>query len=264
MHRTYEYRCLPTGRQRCALDELLEMTRQLYNAALQERRDAYRKAGKSVSYFDQCKALTQIRKDDPTWADISLQLGRGALKRVNLAFKDFFRRVKEKTQRAGYPRFKGKDRHRTLHLGPNYMLTHLVEQDGQPNGWATIQFKGLPGKVRVWLYRPIPDEAEQKDARLVKDAKGWKLQIVLALPDIPEQEPQKSLGIDVGIEKFLTTSDGEAIPNPRLLEKKLKVLRREQRSLEQFSPQCIVRGGWTSCPSGSLYPLRMPTPPALW
>ena len=35
-------------------------------------------------------------------------------------------------------------------------------------------------------------------------------------------------------------------------------------NLEQFSPQCIVRGGWTSCPSGPLYPLRTPTPPALW
>ncbi len=52
MHRTYESRCLPTGRQSRALDDLLELTRQLYNAALQEHRAAYQKGGKSVSYFD--------------------------------------------------------------------------------------------------------------------------------------------------------------------------------------------------------------------
>ena len=231
MHRTYEYRCLPTGRQSRALDELLELTRQLYNAALQERRDAYQKTGKSISYFDQCKALTQIRKDDPTWAAISLQIGRGALQRVHLAFQSFFRRVREKASRVGYPRFKSKDRHRTLHLGPNYHVTHMIGQDGQPNGWAILQFKGLPGKVRVWLHRPIPADAEQKATRLVKDAKGWKLQIVLAFPDVPLHEPTVAVGIDVGVEKFLTTSDGDQIPNPRLLEKKFKVLRREQRSL---------------------------------
>ena len=111
------------------------------------------------------------------------------------------------------------------------MRTPLGEQDGPPNGWAPIQFKGFPGKVRVWLYRPMPDEAEQQEARLGKDAQGWKLQIVRALPDIPEQGPQKALGLDGGSEKCLTPADGEASPNPRLLAKKLKVLRREQRRL---------------------------------
>ena len=61
-------RCFPTGRQSRALAERWALTRQFSNAARQERRDAYRKAGKSISDFDQCKALTQIRKEDPTWA----------------------------------------------------------------------------------------------------------------------------------------------------------------------------------------------------
>ena len=62
---TYAYRLLPTKRQHRALETLLESQRQLYNAALEERIEAYRKAGVSRTYFDQAKALTEWRQDDP-------------------------------------------------------------------------------------------------------------------------------------------------------------------------------------------------------
>jgi NADPH2:quinone reductase len=64
---TYKYQLRPTPRQYRALEEILEQQRQLYNAALAERIDAYRKAGLTISEAQQSKSLTQIRGDDPAF-----------------------------------------------------------------------------------------------------------------------------------------------------------------------------------------------------
>src|SRR6266849_6428 len=60
----YRYRLLPTKRQHRALTEILESQRQLYNAALEERIEAFRKAGVTRNYVDQTKALTEWRQED--------------------------------------------------------------------------------------------------------------------------------------------------------------------------------------------------------
>lgn len=60
MQRTYKYRLYPTRRQKGLLLEQLRATRELYNAALEQRMTAYRQAGKSVSYLEQSKDLTVL------------------------------------------------------------------------------------------------------------------------------------------------------------------------------------------------------------
>ena len=62
------YRLYPTPKQAVALDALLRSHQQLYNAALEERISARSKAGKSISYADQCKSLTLLRKEFPEWS----------------------------------------------------------------------------------------------------------------------------------------------------------------------------------------------------
>ncbi len=226
MIRTYEYRVLPGKSQAVDLDRLLWMTRNLYNAALQERRDCYEKTGKGISRFDQFNSLTIIRAEDPEWSGVSNRIGRGALRILDEAFKGFFRRVKA-GEKPGYPRFKGRNRWRCVQLGDGYQLTK-----GRGK-WMRLTFKGMRGGLRVWIHRPIPADAVQKEARLVKDAKGWKLCLMLEMPTPAAVEPKGTIGVDMGISHFLTTDEGEHIPNPRFLEKQLKALRREQRSLSR-------------------------------
>src|SRR5258706_6560770 len=91
---TYRYRLLPTKRQHLALQSILESQRQLYNAALEERIDAYRKAGITRSYFDQTKALTEWRQSDPEASALAVSLQRATLKRLEEAYKGVFRRMK--------------------------------------------------------------------------------------------------------------------------------------------------------------------------
>ena len=107
-HRQVVYRLLPQkARNWWWLDATLEAQRQLYNAALEERIDCYRKTGRSLTFFDQCKALTECRRDIPEMAECPVAIQCGTLKRLDEAFKHFFRRVKN-GETPGFPKFKGR------------------------------------------------------------------------------------------------------------------------------------------------------------
>src|SRR5262245_60725569 len=91
---THKYRLNPEKRQHRSLEAILEQQRQLYNAALEERILAYRMAGTTITEVEQSRSLTQIRADDPAFADVQRRIQRQTLKRLDRAYKAFFRRVK--------------------------------------------------------------------------------------------------------------------------------------------------------------------------
>ncbi len=102
--------CRLLRRKRAAwrrLEAMLEDQRQLYNAALEERIGCHRKTGKGLSYFDRCRALTECRRDIPGMAACPVAVQRGTLKRLDEAFRAFFRRVKAGGA-PGFPKFRGR------------------------------------------------------------------------------------------------------------------------------------------------------------
>ncbi len=107
-HRQVVYRLLPRTRASWRwLETTLETQRQLYNAALEERMDCYRKTGKSRTCFDQCRALTECRRELPEMAECGIAIQRGTLKRLDESFKGFFNRLKTGAK-AGFPKFRGR------------------------------------------------------------------------------------------------------------------------------------------------------------
>ena len=80
---TYRYRLLPLKSQHRALERLCGEQRELYNAALEERIDCYGKTGKTRTYIDQCKALTQCRRELPNMGELPVNLQRWTLKRLD-------------------------------------------------------------------------------------------------------------------------------------------------------------------------------------
>ena len=144
-HRQVVHRLLPQRRSSWRrLERTLEEQRQLYNAALEERIDCYRKTGGGRSYFDQCKALTECRRDIPEMAECAVAIQRGTLKRLDEAFRHFFRRVKD-GKAPGFPRFKGraffnsisvvsgvKVRDGTLHV-PSFGALKMRRRGGNPH-----------------------------------------------------------------------------------------------------------------------------------
>ena len=110
MRRKVTYRLYPTVRQTGMLEQQLEQHRQLYNCALEQRIAAYRMCRATVTYAQQCRSLTVLRADDPFWAGLNAQSEQVTLKRVDLAYAGFFRRIREGAAKAGFPRFKSKRR----------------------------------------------------------------------------------------------------------------------------------------------------------
>ena len=115
-NQTFQLRayCTRDGYRR--LDEVLAECATLYNAALQEWRDAYRMRGVSVSLYSQMRELTGVRHDDPEgWGSRDVRVGRGVLRRLDEARKAFFRRVKA-GEKPGYPRFRSQRRWKTIEI----------------------------------------------------------------------------------------------------------------------------------------------------
>lgn len=94
MRRSYVFRLRPTARQHVALAACVDSHRELYNAALQERRDAWSHSKTRVYYGDQSAQLTEIRAARPDQAVWSFSSQQATLRRLNKAFGGFFRRVK--------------------------------------------------------------------------------------------------------------------------------------------------------------------------
>lgn len=103
--RAYKYKLKPSNSVVAKFEQWLSICRELYNAGLQERRDAWQLEQKNISYYDQSKQLPQIKE---IREDV-LQVLQNALKRLDITFQAFFRRIKNR-EKPGLPRFKGENR----------------------------------------------------------------------------------------------------------------------------------------------------------
>jgi putative transposase len=206
VRRAYKFRMHPTARQHVALAACVEVQPELYNAALQERRDAWVNSKTRIRYGDQSAQLTDIRSVRPDQAVWSFSSQQATLRRLNRAFAGFFRRVKA-GQKAGYPRFKGAARFDSVEW----------PKDGDGARWMPEQrrvyLQGI-GEVRVDLHREV--QGRVKTIQIKRVGRRWML--VLSFDDVPTKPllaTGRQAGIDVGIVSFATTSDGEHIENPR-------------------------------------------------
>jgi putative transposase len=192
------------------LGECLEDTRQLYNAALEERREAWRMGRHAVTFYSQDAQLKEIRAAEPErygrWA---FTCERTAIRRLDRAFQAFFRRVKA-GEKPGYPRFRGRG-----------WFDSLEWEAGSGCKWDSVlhptvtrvYFKGV-GHVRVHQHRPIQGRVKTITAK----REGSRWYVMLSCDDVPAEplEPTgAAVGIDMGIASFLTTSDGDHVLNPR-------------------------------------------------
>ena len=222
---TYRYRLLPTKSQHRALEAILESQRELYNAALQERIDAYRKAGIRRAYFDQLKALTEWRRCDPEGSALPVTLQRATLKRLDAAYEGFFRRI-QNGGNPGFPGFRGKGRFDTFGF---CAFSGISLRKGR------VRFKGMPGGLRVHMHRPMPEEAKIKTCTFCRGAKGWMVGFAMDLPTSPMREARRTVGIDLGITTFATLSDGVVVPSLRASRRGKRRLTIAQRALARKS-----------------------------
>ena len=203
MIRAFRYPLRPSAAQETVLLVWLGQCCDLYNAALQERRDAWKKQRVSVGYNAQTKSLTEWRRSDPDGAAVPVDVQRTALRRVDFAFMAFFRRCKA-GRLPGFPRFKSRRRYDSFSV---------------PGTWSKMDGPRLTlpklANVKVHLYRPLRGKILQATVR--REAGGkWSVSFACDLGAAPPLvSPETVVGIDVGLKTLAVTSDGGVIENPR-------------------------------------------------
>ena len=220
--RTYQVRVQLTRDGHRRLDERLRAHCRLYNAALQEHRDAWRMARRSITFSSQSRELTLVRQDDPEWAGEHRRLAVATLRRVDDAFQAFFRRVKA-GETPGFPRFKSWRRYRTLDIYAG--VDHFL-QVNDTGTRATIRIKGLP-TMRLQLHRPLP-EGQPLTIRITRTPRRVVASLVYGHMDPApvDASPEHPVGIDAGVVQRLTLSDGRCVDRRDLDRRRLRRLQR--------------------------------------
>ncbi len=205
----------------------LALLRELYNAALQERRDAYKRTGKSPSCYDQQKSIIEVRELRPEFEDIHTHLLQDALSRLDRAFKSFFRRCKA-GEEPGYPRFKGRGQYNT------FTFKDAANGNGAKlaAGNKRLSITGI-GKVKIKLHRPHQGRIKQISVTLDGDGHWYACLSCDEVPAKPLPATTSHIGVDVGIEAFATGSDRSRIENPRLLQRAQREVARAQRRVSR-------------------------------
>lgn len=218
MNRVFRFRLYPTARQQAALGEMLADHCDLYNAALQERRDAYRTRGKTVRYGEQSSQLKAIRQD-PQYTRWSFTSQQQTLRRLDTAFTAFFTRIK-RGDTPGYPRFRSKRRFDTV---------TFVDGDGGKWLDGQVRMQGI-GHVKVKVHRPVRGTVKQFS--VTRQGRRWFVNVICV--DIPKQVRPRTgaiVGLDRGITHLVADSDGGFVANPRHLQQSAERLADAQRDL---------------------------------
>jgi putative transposase len=217
MRRSFKFRLNPTSGQSARLQACLTDHRLLYNAALQERRDAWSKCRISISYGSQSGQLKEIRATDldgqGRWSFSSQQ---ATLRRLNKVFNAFFSRV-AKGHRGGYPRFKGVGWFPIVEWPKN---GDGCKWDSQPGGsHLRVYLQGV-GHIKVRAHRKLQGRVKTISVKREGVGQHPKWYVIVSCDDVPVRAlPAVGvvIGVDMGVASFLTTSDGAQVPNPRFL-----------------------------------------------
>jgi len=236
IRRAYKYRLYPTKNQKHKLQDTLDLCRDLYNSALQERIEAYKKNGVSLSYITQQNELPILKKELPEYELVYAQVLQNVLKRLDLNFKSFFRRIK-KHEKPGFPRYKGYDRYDSF----------TYSQGGFKLKEDKIGLSKI-GDVKLKTCRPV--QGKIKTCTIKKEVDRWYAILTAEIEkDVKPVTELKPVAIDLGvkrfavlgtiepstqnIEKILESKDykQEIVNNPKYLKKSEKRLKKAHRKL---------------------------------
>lgn len=214
-----KYRIKPTEEQQQKLAVQFGCARFVYNDALAKKQAACKTDQTNLSRYELQAMLPAMKLDEKTaWLkDAHSQVLQSALLNLDTAFKNFF------AKRAKFPTFKKK------HDKQSFQYPQGVKMEGNAIALPKV------GKVKIVLHRAVIGKI--KTVTISKDSVGKYYASVLMDDGTVKPEPKKhiesSVGLDMGIHDFVTTSDGGKVANLRFLKRGLKNLKRKQQSLSR-------------------------------
>src|SRR3989442_1548167 len=188
------------------------------------RKAAYERDGISLTCLQQQVSFSVLKQERPSLNTVHSQILQNVAVRVDLAFKAFFRRVREHALEPGFPRFKGKDRYDSFTFPQSGFSLTLDER-------VTLS---KIGSVKMVYHRKIKGKIKTCTIRRSSTGKWY---VCFSCECEPERlDPVATqVGIDVGLKTFACLSNGEEIRNPRFFRKEEKALAKVQRKHAQLA-----------------------------
>ena len=220
MRKAYQFRLNPSHHQRTVLLKTLDACRWVYNETLAIRKNTWEQEKKTLSLYETNKLLTGWKVEKPELIEVHSQVLQNVQARVDLAFQAFYRRVKA-GQTPGYPRFRGRGRCDSFTF--------------KQSGFSICENKlvlSKIGAVKIVLHRPM--EGQVKTLTVRRDRVGnWYACFSCEVPEHPLSNCESVVGVDVGLESFITLSNGEKVGNPRFFRKDELALAKAQRRMSK-------------------------------
>jgi putative transposase len=199
--RTFRYLLQPTTRQVAALELLLRRQCELYNAALADRRGAWRWERRSVSYFDQCRTLTELRSVRPEILDCGVTVCRGTLKRLDRAFLRLLQTCRIRPD-PWIPEVQVRPAVRLRAVGGHGWLAPRLGQSSS----ASMRDRRCEGTA------PPSNRGTPKAITVAREGRRWFVSIrCVDVPAEPLPRTGRDVGIDLGVCALVATSDGDLI-----------------------------------------------------
>ena len=224
--KTYKFKLRPTKSQSNAFDQWLGTCRFLYNIGKELKDWAYKSYQTNLSYYDLAKQLTYAKRTEGfEWINNTpVHTLQASLEQLQRSYDNFFNGLK-KGEKVGFPKYAKKHKF-------NSCVVKFNPKAKDPR--VTHNRIRLPkvGSVKYYASRRI--EGKAKRAKIIKENGSWYISIVCEVEHqvIPAIESQE-VGLDWGVAKFYSLSNGESIENPRFYQKNKKEIKRLQRSLSR-------------------------------
>jgi len=221
--KAFKYRIYPNQKQVQMFEEHFGATRFVYNWGLEKKTTTYQQESKSLSCFDLINQLKELKENELWLKEVNSQTLQASLRNLDNAYTKFFREKK------GFPKFKSRHNPKQSFQCPQFCIANW------DNGTISIpKIKNIKAK----LHRKF--EGTIKTVTISKNAVGNYYVSILVennvpLPNKAELDVNKAVGIDVGLSRFLTSSDGMIVENPRFLKKSSDRLAYEQYKLSKMN-----------------------------
>ena len=219
--RAYKFRIYPDATRQEEIDERLILAQQFYNKILEKSIASYRNGQTKVSMAQFNRFVKEIIQEDKKYLKLYSQTRCEIEYRLMKAYQNFFRRIKEGNKKAGFPRFRSRDRYKSI----------TYPQD---NGSFSIRKDRLRvsriGTMRIELHRKI--EGTIKTLAIKREGKDYyAVFTTINGIKVPEVKNINPVGIDLGLDSFIAMSDGTKIEKPKFAKKAEKHIARWQRRI---------------------------------
>jgi putative transposase len=215
--KTYKIRLYPNVEQRIFLAKHFGCVRFVYNYFLNRRNEYYRENKKGLNYYDTCRELTELKKEDgKEWLkECNSQTLQTSLNNLDIAFNRFFKK------QSNFPKFKSKSHRQSFTIPQNFFIEdNRIFIPKLNSGIKFVESNKIKGTPRFFVISKTPSNEYYVSITCEQEYKPYK-------------KSKLSIGIDLGLKDFLVTSDGKKYKNPKHFKKYERRLAKAQKHLSK-------------------------------